>query len=47
MEWQANGRRAALPGLDEMAREKINWELLQQRAAENKATLFGGIGANI
>ena len=43
-EWRNNGRKKALPGLDEMARKKINWEQLEQLASEDKLTLYGGLG---
>ena len=45
-EWRNNGRKKALPGLDEIAKKEINWEQLEQLASEDKLTLYGGLGNN-
>ena len=41
-EWQENGKKGALPTLEENASKEIDWEQLEKLAAQRKVTIFGG-----
>ena len=41
-EWQESGKKGALPTLEENASKEIDWEQLEELAAQGKVTIFGG-----
>ena len=42
IEWQENDKKGALQTLEENASKEIDWEQLEELAAQRKVTIFGG-----